>query len=60
MTVTLLLVVLLPLMVLLFNGGVTVDGFTVSFITAGVVTASSFTLSAAIAESVQLVVTLYR
>ncbi len=34
--------------------------FTVSFITAGVVTASSFTLSAAIAESVQLVVTLYR
>ncbi len=59
MTVTLLLVVLLPLMVLLFNGRVTVDGFTVSFITAGVVTASSFTLSSAIAECVQLVVTLY-
>lgn len=45
--------------VTVFNGGVTVDGFTVSFITAGAVTASSLTLSAAVAESVQLVVTLY-
>lgn len=56
---TLLLVVLLLLMVLLFSCGVTDDGFTVGFITANAVTASSFMLSAAVVESVELVVTLY-
>lgn len=39
-------------MVLLFNGGVTVNGFAVSFITAGAVTARSFTFSTAVAVKI--------